>query len=334
VTPGAPKHLLTVTGRTSFIAQAQIMQTTHTPDLTPSVKVPKMPTQNRNLTNLIFILPSIALSLTIIGYPIFEVIRMAFNDVNRFGKIKGFEGFGNFLTVFSDPIFVQSSWQTLIWTVSVVGGTVLVAIPVAIILNEDFHGRSIARTIVLLPWAVSLAMTALVWRFVVNGDFGTLNHALTQMGLPFNNHPWLASAQSAFSIEIMVGILVSMPFTVTIILGGLTSIPVTLYEAAAMDGATKWQSFWQITMPMLRPFMQIAVVLNVIYVFNSFPIIWIMTKGGPANGTDILITYVYKQAFAFGKLDIAAAGSVLMFLMLLGFSILYLFMTRNRSADG
>ena len=312
----------------------RIMQATQTNDLAPSGRRARKPRESRNLSNLVFILPSIVLSLTIIGYPIFEVLRMAVMDVNRFGKIRGFEGFGNFIKIFSDPVFIQSSWQTLIWTVSVVGGTVLVAVPVAIVLNEDFHGRSIARTIILLPWAVSLAMTALVWRFVVNGDFGTLNLALTQLGLPFNNHPWLADAQSAFAIEIMVGILVSVPFTVTIILGGLTSIPVTLYEAAAMDGATRWQSLRRITLPMLSPFLQIAIVLNVIYVFNSFPIIWIMTNGGPANGTDILITYVYKQAFAFGKLDVAAAGSVVMFLMLLCFSVLYLFMTRNRSTDG
>ena len=300
-------------------------------DVSPTIESRRF--LGKNLSTFLFILPSIALSLTIIGYPIFEVIRTSLMDVNRFGKIRGFEGLGNFAKAFADPVFVQSSWQTLIWTVAVVGGTVLIAIPVAIILNEDFHGRSVARTIILLPWAVSLAMTALVWRFVVNGDFGTLNLALTQLGLPFNNHPWLASARSAFTIEIMVGILVSVPFTVTILLGGLTSIPVTLYEAAAMDGATKWQSLRRITLPMLRPFLQIAVVLNVIYVFNSFPIIWIMTNGGPANGTDILVTYVYKQAFAFGKLGTAAAGSVLMFLMLLGFSILYLFISRPK-ADG
>ncbi|MDA7963653.1 sugar ABC transporter permease [Ruegeria sp.] len=296
---------------------------------TPATTKATRPRPGQGFSNLAFILPSILLSFVIIGYPIFEVVRMAVSDVNRFGKIQGFEGLGNFFKVFEDPIFIQSTYQTIIWTVSVVGGTVLIAIPVAIILNEDFHGRSIARTIVLLPWAVSLAMTALVWRFVVNGDFGTLNLALTQLGLPFNNHPWLATATSAFTIEILVGILVSIPFTVTIILGGLTSIPVTLYEAAAMDGATKWQSLTRITIPMLKPFLQIAIVLNVIYVFNSFPIIWIMTNGGPANGTDILITYVYKQAFAFGKLDIAAAASVMMFLVLLGFSVLYLFMTRQ-----
>ncbi len=281
------------------------------------------------LTGLLLAAPSFFLSAFVIGYPIFDVIRMSISDVNRFGKIRGFAGLDNFLTAFADPIFIQSTWQTLIWTVTVVGGAVLVAVPIAVILNEDFHGRAIARTIVLLPWAVSLAMTALVWRFVVNGDFGTLNLALTSLGLPFKNHPWLADGTSAFAIVILVGILVSVPFTVTIIIGGLTSISDELYEAAAIDGARPFQRFRYITLPLLSPFLQIAVVLNVIYVFNSFPIIWIMTNGGPANGTDILITYVYKQAFAFGKMDVAAAGSVMMFAMLLGFSILYLHMTRS-----
>lgn len=283
---------------------------------------------------LALIVPSLFLSAFVIGYPIIDVLKMSVSDVNRFGKVRGFAGLDNFLAAFSDPIFIQSSWQTLIWTVSVVGGTVLIAIPIAIVLNEDFYGRTIARTIILLPWAVSLAMTALVWRFVVNGDFGTLNTTLSALGLPFDNYPWLADATTAFTIEILVGILVSMPFTVTIIMGGLTSISDTLYEAAKVDGAKAWQQFQYITLPLLRPFLQIAVVLNVIYVFNSFPIIWIMTNGGPANRTDILITYVYKQAFGFGKLGTAAAGSIVMFVMLFAFSMLYLSMTRaERSSD-
>ncbi|WP_127519781.1 sugar ABC transporter permease [Mesorhizobium sp. Z1-4] len=282
---------------------------------------------------LLLILPSLLLSAMVIGYPIFDVLRMSVADVNRFGRVLGFAGFDNFLAAFTDPIFLQSAWQTLIWTFCVVGGTVLISVPIAIILNEEFYGRTVARTIILLPWAVSLAMTALVWRFVVNGDFGTLNTTLSALGLPFDNFPWLADASTAFGIEILVGILVSMPFTVTIIMGGLTAIPDTLYEASRMDGARGLQGFRHITLPLLRPFLQIAVVLNVIYVFNSFPIIWIMTNGGPANRTDILITYVYKQAFGFGKLGTAAAGSVVMFAMLLAFSVLYLYMTRSREVQ-
>lgn len=281
---------------------------------------------------MLLIAPCLLLSVAVIGYPIFDVIRMSFFDVSRTGVVRDFAGLANFAKAFGDPVFLQAARQTLVWTVSVVCGTLLVSVPIAIILNEDFYGRTIARTIVLLPWAISLAMTAVVWRYVVNGDFGTLNMTLAALGLPFENHPWLAEARVAFLIEILVGILVSVPFTVTILLGGLTSIPASLYEASAIDGASSAKRFYYITMPLLWPFMQIALVLNVIYVFNSFPIIWIMTNGGPANRTDILITYVYKQAFAFGKLGNAAAGSVVMFAMLMVFAIIYLFLTNAQRA--
>ncbi len=281
---------------------------------------------------LILIAPCLLLSVAVIGYPIFDVIRMSLFDVSRTGVVREFAGLANFAKAFADPVFLQAARQTVIWTVCVVGGTLLVSVPIALILNEDFYGRTIARTIVLLPWAISLAMTAVVWRYVVNGDFGTLNMTLAALGLPFENYPWLADARTAFLIEILIGILVSVPFTVTILLGGLTSIPESLYEASAIDGAAPAKSFYYITLPLLWPFMQIALVLNVIYVFNSFPIIWIVTNGGPANRTDILITYVYKQAFAFGKLGNAAAGSMVMFAILLVFALVYLFLTKSQGA--
>ncbi len=283
-----------------------------------------------NATPYFLILPSFVLSIFVIGYPIFDVVRMSVYKVNRFGKLQKFNGIENFVKAFNDEIFIQTISQTAIWTVSVVGGTVLLSIPIAMILNEDFYGRSVARTIILLPWAVSLAMTAVVWTWVLNGDFGTLNMTLNSLGIMDNNYVWLADANTAFTIVILIGILVSIPFTVTIFLGGLTSIPDTLYEAAMSDGASGWQRFRHITYPLLKPFMQIAVVLNVIYVFNSFPLIWIMTNGGPANQTDILITYVYKQAFRYGKLDKAAAGSIVMFAMLVIFTVLYFYITRDK----
>lgn len=282
------------------------------------------------LPGIFLILPSLLVSGFVIGYPIFDVLRMSVSKVSRFGIVQGFAWFDNFIKTFSDPIFLQATQQTGTWTVCVVFGTLILSVPIAMLLNEEFHGRIVARTIILLPWAVSLAMTAVVWRFVVNGDFGMLNHTLGSLGLMDKNFPWLAHANTAFAIEIMIGILVSMPFTVTILMGGLSAIPDTLYDAAKMDGSSNWQRFRFITLPLLQPFVKIAVVLNVIYVFNSFPIIWIMTKGGPANGTDILITYVYKQAFAFGKIGNAAAASVAMFAILLTFSMIYLYLSRKQ----
>jgi multiple sugar transport system permease protein len=175
----------------------------------------------------------------------------------------------------------------------------------------------------MLPWAISLTMTAIVWRWTLNGQAGMLNATLFDLGLLEQPVEWLARAETAFPWEIGIGILVSIPFTVTVFLGGLASIPGDIYEAARIDGASAWQRFRHLTLPLLRPFLNIAIVLNIIYVFNSFPIIWVMTQGGPANQTDILVTYLYKLAFRFGRLGEASAVSLVMFAALLAFTIAY-----------
>jgi multiple sugar transport system permease protein len=127
--------------------------------------------------------------------------------------------------VFQDPVFLASVRRTIIWTVCVVGGTVAISVPVALILNQDFHGRGVARTIVMLPWSVSLTMTAVVWRWAFNDDYGMVNVTLQRLGLIGGPIHWLATPEFAFPVEIAVGILVSIPFTVTIFLGGLSSVP-------------------------------------------------------------------------------------------------------------
>jgi multiple sugar transport system permease protein len=196
-------------------------------------------------------------------------------------------------------------------------------VPVALILDDDFAGRGLARVIVMLPWAISLAMTAIVWRWTLDGQAGMLNATLFQLGLLDRPVEWLARAETAFPIQIAIGILVSIPFTTTVFLGGLASIPQDIYEAARIDGASAWQRFRHLTLPLLRPFLNIAIVLNIIYVFNSFPIIWVLTQGGPANQTDILVTYLYKLAFRFGRIGEASAVSLVMFAALLAFTIAY-----------
>ena len=189
---------------------------------------------------------------------------------------------------------------------------------------------SIARVIIMLPWAVSLTMTAIVWRWALSGESGMLNSGLMKLGLIDTNIQWLAQAATAFPMQILIGILVSIPFTVTIFLGGLSSISDELYDAASIEGAGPWERFRYITFPLLKPFINIALVLNTIYVFNSFPIIWAMTQGGPANSTDIMVTYLYKLAFRWGKLGEASAVSLLMFAVLLAFTILYVRLASRR----
>jgi multiple sugar transport system permease protein len=288
----------------------------------------------QNSVPLLMIVPSLALAVAIIGYPIVDLFWTSMQEVSRFGKLTGFNHGANYGEVFADPLFWGSLWRTGIWTFAVVVGTLLISMPVAMILNDDFYGRGLARVIIMLPWAISLTMTAVVWRWALNGRSGLLNATLMEAGIIDQPIEWLATASTAFVVEILVGILVSIPFTTTILLGGLSSMPQDAYEAAVVDGASGWHQFRFITLPLMKPFINIAIVLNVIYVFNSLPIIWVMTEGGPANGTDILVTYLYKLAFRFGQLGKASAISLIMFGVLLVFTLLYaLMVSRNDRED-
>ncbi|HTW29246.1 MAG TPA: sugar ABC transporter permease [Acetobacteraceae bacterium] len=279
------------------------------------------------------ILPSFLLAAFIIAYPLVQLGNLSVHDVTRFGFVRGFVGWANVAHVLADPLFQSSLWRTLIWTAGVVGGTVALSVPVALILNGDFIGRGAARALIMLPWSVSLTMTAIVWRWALNGESGLLNLTLQELGIIRQPIVWLASAATAFPMEIAIGILVSIPFTVTIFLGGLSSIPHDIYEAASVDGASHTQQFRTLTLPLMRPYINIAIVLNIIYVFNSFPIIWVLTQGGPANSTDILVTYLYKLAFVFGRMGDAAAMSLVMFAILLAFTLVYLRLILRSGGD-
>lgn len=289
-------------------------------------------TSKRVVAPYVLILPSFVLAALIVIWPVNELSQLASHSVNRFGQLRDFVGMANFRALLDDPNFIASLWRTGIWTVAVVGGALICSLPVALVLNEDFYGRNLARVIVMLPWAVSLTMTAIVWRWALSGESGMLNSALLDFGIIDQNIQWLAEASTAFPMQILIGILVTIPFTVTIILGGLSSISDDLYEAAALEGAGRWEQFRHITLPLIAPFLNIALVLNTIYVFNSFPIIWAMTQGGPANSTDILVTYLYKVGFRLGKLGEASAVSLVMFGILLVFTLIYVRLTTARGA--
>jgi multiple sugar transport system permease protein len=284
----------------------------------------------QNSRALWLILPSLLLVLLLFGFPIYDLLRTSLHEVSRFGALGDFVRLENFALLFEDPVFMASLWRTGLWTLVVVVGTIVISVPVALVLNEEFYGRALARTIILLPWAISLTLTAIVWRWALNGQYGMLNATLVQLGLSERRTEWLASAQLAFPIEMGIGILVSIPFTVSVLLGGLSSVPGELYDAAKIDGATGFQLFRHLTLPLLAPFLNLAVLLNIIYVFNSFPIIWVLTQGGPANATDILVTYLYKLAFRFGEFGPAAAMSLIMFALLLTFSLVYTLLVSKR----
>ena len=270
----------------------------------------------RTVSPYIWLLPSIALMVIFILFPIFEVFRTSLSEVSKAGIIKGFAGLDNFKKVVTSSSFGMVLKNTVVWTVVVVGLSTLIGIVMALVLNNEFRGRKIVRAIVVFPWATSLIIQASVWKFIIDGDYGTLNTLLMKLGIISKAVNWTPTPAAYFAWECWVGIFVTVPFVTFCVLSGLQSIDAAYYEAATVDGAGFWQKLFNITLPLVKSSLTVSTVLNIIYVFNSFPIVWTITKGDPANRTDTLVTYLYKQAFYKGRTGEAAAISVIGFLIL------------------
>lgn len=272
---------------------------------------------------IVMLLPSAVLAVVFLLYPILSTIWMSLNRVNQFGQVKAFVGLDNYLRLLGGSDFQQAFVRTVIWTVSVVGVTTLIALFLASVLDRPFRGRAIARGLLLLPWAASLVVSTLLWRWIVNPDLGPLNYLLTSLGLKVGRLDWLAKPDLSFPMMIWIGIWASIPPTTLIILAGLQSIDRHLMEAAAMDGARGTRTWFDITLPMLRPVLAVSILLNVVFVFNSFPIIWGLTEGGPAGRTDTLVTYLYKLGFKLYDMGGASAVAMIMFGVLLVFALVH-----------
>ena len=281
----------------------------------------------------LWILPSIILMFIFIIIPIGFVFRMAFSQVTKAGLVKGFIGFKNFEKVLGGAKFSMVLKNTVVWTLYVVILSTILGFILALLLNNEFKGRKIARAIVVFPWATTLVIQASVWKFIINIDYGSLNTLLKTLGIISTNINWTPTPEAFFAWEIACGIFVTIPFVCFTALSGLQSIDSSYYEAALVDGANYWQQLFNITVPLVKPSLTVATVLNIIYVFNSFPIVWTITKGDPANRTDTLVTYLYKLAFYNGKQGEAAAVSVIGFLILLVCASVYMVSTLKKGDE-
>lgn len=281
----------------------------------------------------VWLLPSLILMAIFVVFPICIVFRIAFSEVSKSGLVGGFVGFKNFADAISLPAFKTVMLNTLYWVVSVVVLSTVIGFIVAMVLNQDFKGRKIARAIVVFPWATSLVIQASVWNYIIKYEYGNLNNILLNLGIIKEAINWRSSYQIEFIWECGVGIFVTIPFVTFCVLSGLQSIDKSLYEAAEIDGASFWDRLFNITIPLVKPSLTVATVLNIIYVFNSFPIVWTITKGDPASRTDTLVTYLYKLAFYNGKQGEAAAVSVIGFLILLVCASVYMVSTLKKGDE-
>jgi multiple sugar transport system permease protein len=306
---------------------------THSDMLTSAVGGSRRRRRRRFDSAYAYLFPAAVLLLFVFGYPTVQSILLSVQRNKGIRDPGHFIGLDNFVELWGKPIFWQVTWQTFVWTVGVVSITTVLAYILALILNQRFRGKAIFRTIVILPAATSLAVSAMVWKFAFDPN-GLVNHTLSGFGGTDDGIPWLADNPQAMAAIIFVGILVSVPLTGVMIAAAMRSIPRDLYEAAGIDGASRLAQTLRITLPLTRTMLLITVLANFVVAFNSFPIIFVMTNGGPINRTDILATYLYQQGFQILNFGLASALAVVVLVILLVLSLAYVHLLIHRTRVG
>jgi len=286
-----------------------------------------------SLRPLLWVGPAIGLIVVVVLWPVVVLVRASFQNIAADGFVVGSAGWTNYSNLWHEPALAGVVLRTVIWVVAVVSVTLLISLALAQLFNQRFPLRRAARTALIAPWAASVLMTALIFRWALDPYSGAVNiilHALGLVKLGSNTADWLGNPTWALVWMMIVAIFVSLPFTTYALLSGLQTIPDEVYEAGRVDGADGWRSYRTITLPLLRPAILVATVINVINVFNSFPIIWEMTRGGPGYETSTTTTFMFilKQAF-IGE---SAAMSVVNFLLVIVVILVFLRVTRWREA--
>ncbi|GAA1953072.1 carbohydrate ABC transporter permease [Kitasatospora viridis] len=270
--------------------------------------------------------PCVALILLVVVWPVVEMVITSTHKISGLGIDFGFNGAGRYQKLFADPRLGAVMLWTIVWTVLVVGFTMAISLALAQLYNQQFPGRRFTRWALIVPWAASVIVTSIGFRWMLDEVAGVLNRLMIDLGLISSAQNWTGDAAHSKPWLILVAVFVSLPFTTYTLLAGLQTVPGEVYEAARVDGAGKWQTYWRITLPLLRPSFLVALVINLINVFNSFPVIWGMTQGGPNTDTATSTVFMY----VLGQTDVgeAAAMSVVNFAVVIVMVLLFLKVSR------
>lgn len=290
----------------------------------------------KNYIPYVLMVPSILTIVSIQIYPIAYGIWMSFFKhylARKPGSPIPFVGLHNYGFLFSDPVFWKALRNTVVWTGGVVGATMSLALITALFLSIEIKGKHLARTLVLLPWITPGVTAAVIWGVIYEGRWGILNYALGRLGIDMGNYQWLGDLKTSLSSVMVVYIWRSFPFFSMALLAALQAIPQMLYDAASIDGASSWQKFKHITMPGIKSVFSIILLLNLIWSFQSFTYIWIMTGGGPVDSSQVLGTMAWKVAFLATRLGRASAIGVVILLMLLGIGTVYMILFLRKEEE-
>lgn len=275
---------------------------------------------------LILLAPTLLLIVGLLLYPLLYSIYLSFVDLNITNPAIGtkFVGFRNFMDNLNDPAFWNSLKITFYFGFVTVIGSLLVGLYAALLLNNKIRARGLFRTLLLIPWAIPLVIVGMIWKLILHPNYGTLNALLMKVGIIEHNIVWLSDANWSLVMLFLAEIWRSFPFVALLYLAALQTIPQDLFEAASVDGATKRKAFWHITRPYLQATTLVLLILRTIDAFRSFDLIFALTKGGPANKTEIVGLYLYKEGFTFANFGGSAAGSYIVTFLILVLVFIYI----------
>ena len=269
-------------------------------------------------TGWLLLLPALLILALVFVYPIARAFYLSWFTENLGTQLQPvFAGLGNYQRMLEDGRFWQSIFNTSIFTLFSVVIELLLGLGVALVLNKSFFGRGVVRTIAIVPWALPTAVMGLAWTWIFNDQYGVVNDILSRLGIISNNVNWLGTPALAMTALIVADVWKTTPFISIILLAGLQSISEDLYEAHRMDGATPWQSFWQITLPLLMPQILIALLFRFAQSFGVFDLVQVMTGGGPAGTTETVSIYIYSTIMRYLDFGYGAALVVVTFLLLI-----------------
>jgi ABC-type sugar transport system permease subunit len=286
-------------------------------------------------TALLFLLPSFIFVAIFSLFPIFESFRLSFYRLILTLPWLGQKvvGWQNYIDLWEDPVAMESLFTTLIFVGVTIPLELLFGLGIALVLNDVFHGRGLLRAVVLIPWAIPTVVSSQMWRFIFNDRYGLINFIFFGADVSRYVAP-LADPHLALVAIMAAEIWKTTPFAALILLAGLQGIPDDLYEAASVDGATAWQKFRHVTLPLIKPALLLALLFRTIDSLRVFDLVFVTTQGGPADATNVLQFYGYKKTFAEGMVGYGSAIAVAVFLMSLIFSLAYLHFLQTSRQEG
>jgi len=277
-----------------------------------------------------FAIPAVIYMMVFVGYPMIQNLILSLKNVNVYTfalpENQNFVGLSNYIELFTggNSILLKSIFNTLIFTIGSIFFQFIIGFGLALLFSKQFPGCSFFRGVTMISWLLPVTVAGLLFKFMFASSGGIINQFL--MGLNIIKQPmeWLLEPVSAMMASIVANIWIGIPFNMMLLITGLTTIPADVYESSKLDGANKFQTLFKITIPMIKPAIMSVLTLGFVYTFKVFDLVWVMTKGGPVNSTELVSTYAYRLSFEEFQFSKGAASANVLFLILLMVGVFYI----------